>query len=114
MGYFDELKAPAERVLDAELDDHLESEASEGRANRRNGYSKKTVRTETAKVGVRIPRDREGTFDPKLIQRYQRRFPGFDQDCFDVRARHERAGDPELYGIDVSPDLISTVPTQFL
>ena len=95
MGYFDELKkAPAERVLDAELDDHLESEASEGRANRRNGYSKKTVRTETAKVGVRIPRDREGTFDPKLIQRYQRRFPGFDQDCFDVRARHERAGDP--------------------
>jgi putative transposase len=69
-GLFDELrKALAERVLNAELDDHLESEASEGRANRRNGYSKKTVLTETAKLDVRIPRDREGGFDPKLIQR---------------------------------------------
>ena len=78
-GLFDELKkALAERVLNAELDDHLESEASEGRSNRRNGHSKKTVLTETAKIDVRIPRDREGTFDPKLIQRYQRRFPGFD------------------------------------
>jgi putative transposase len=76
--------------------------------------STSSVLTENAKIDVRIPRDWEGTFDPKLIQRYQRRFPGFDQDCFDVRARHERAGDPELYGIDVSPDLISTVPTQFL
>ncbi len=68
---FDELKkALAERVLNAELDDHLDNEAAEGSLNRRNGYSKKTVLTETAKIDVRIPRDREGTFDPKLIQRY--------------------------------------------
>ena len=114
-GLFDELKkALAERVLNAELDDHLESEASEGRSNRRNGHSKKTVLTETAKIDVRIPRDREGTFDPKLIQRYQRRFPGFDDKIVSMYARgmsvREIQGHlVEIYGIDVSPDLISTV-----
>ena len=114
-GLFDELKkALAERVLNAELDDHLENEAAEGRANRRNGHSKKTVLTESAKIDVRIPRDREGTFDPKLIQRYQRRFPGFDDKIVSMYARgmsvREIQGHlAELYGIDVSPDLISTV-----
>jgi putative transposase len=114
-GLFDELKkALAERVLNAELDDHLENEAVEGRANRRNGHSKKTVLTESAKIDVRIPRDREGTFDPKLIQRYQRRFPGFDDKIVSMYARgmsvREIQGHlAELYGIDVSPDLISTV-----
>jgi hypothetical protein len=114
-GLFDELKkALAERVLNAELDDHLENEAAEGRANRRNGHSKKTVLTESAKIDVRIPRDREGTFDPKLIQRYQRRFLGFDDKIVSMYARgmsvREIQGHlAELYGIDVSPDLISTV-----
>src|SRR5271165_5019047 len=79
-GLFDELKkALAERVLNAEIDDHLDGEAAAGKRNSRNGYSKKTVLTETSKLDLRIPRDREGTFDPKLIARYQRRFPGFDE-----------------------------------
>jgi putative transposase len=53
MGLFDELKkALAERVLNAELDDHLDNEAAEGSRDRRNGYSKKTVLTETAKIDV--------------------------------------------------------------
>jgi putative transposase len=114
-GLFDELKkALAERVLNAELDDHVEGEASEGRANRRNGSSKKSVLTETAKIDVRIPRDRDGTFDPKLIQRYQRRFPGFDDKIVSMYARgmtvREIQGHLlELYGLEVSPDLISTV-----
>ena len=114
-GLFDELKkALAERVLNAELDDHLDSEAADGAKNRRNGYSKKTVLTETAKIDVRIPRDREGTFDPKLIQRYQRRFPGFDDKIVSMYARgmtvREIQGHLlELYGLEVSPDLISTV-----
>ena len=114
-GLFDELKkALAERVLNAELDDHLDTEAAEGSRNRRNGYSKKTVLTETAKIDVRIPRDREGTFDPKLIQRYQRRFPGFDDKIVSMYARgmtvREIQGHLlELYGLEVSPDLISAV-----
>ena len=114
-GLFDELKkALAERVLNAELDDHLDNEAAEGSRNRRNGSSKKTVLTETAKIDIRIPRDREGTFDPKLIQRYQRRFPGFDDKIVSMYARgmtvREIQGHlQELYGLEVSPDLISTV-----
>ncbi len=114
-GLFDELKkALAERVLNAELDDHLDNEAAEGSRNRRNGSSKKTVLTETAKIDIRSPRDREGTFDPKLIQRYQRRFPGFDDKIVSMYARgmtvREIQGHLlELYGLEVSPDLISTV-----
>jgi putative transposase len=114
-GLFDELKkALAERVLNAELDDHLESEAAAGRPNRRNGHSKKTVLTESARLDLRIPRDREGSFDPKLIARYQRRFPGFDEKIVSMYARgltvREIQGHlQEIYGLDVSPDLISTV-----
>jgi len=114
-GLFDELKkALAERVLNAELDDHLDGHAAAGKANHRNGYSKKTVLTENAKLDLRIPRDREGTFDPKLIARYQRRFPGFDEKIVSMYARgmttREIQGHlMEIYGLDVSPDLISTV-----
>ena len=70
--------------------------------------------TETSKLDLRIPRDREGTFDPKLIARYQRRFPGFDEKIVSMYARgmtvREIQGHLlELYGLEVSPDLISTV-----
>lgn len=114
-GLFDDLKkALAERVLNAELDDHLDQEAGEGRPNRRNGSTKKTVLTETSRLDIRVPRDRDGTFDPKLIAKYQRRFPGFDDKIVSMYARgltvREIQGHlTEIYGIDVSPDLISTV-----
>jgi putative transposase len=114
-GLVDELKkALAERVLNAELDDHLDKETSAGKGNHRNGYSKKSVLTETSRIDLRIPRDREGTFDPKLIARYQRRFPGFDEKIMSMYARgmtvREIQGHLlELYGLEVSPDLISTV-----
>jgi putative transposase len=114
-GLFDDLKkALAERVLNAELDEHLEQEAGEGRANRRNGSSKKAVLTETSRLDICVPRDRAGTFDPKLIAKYQRRFPGFDEKIVSMYARgltvREIQGHlVEIYGIEVSPDLISTV-----
>ena len=114
-GLLDELKkALAEHVLTAEIDDHLDGEAAAAKRNSRNGYSKKTVLTETSELDLRIPRDREGTFDPKLIARYQRRFPGFDEKIVSMYARgmtvREIQGHLlELYGLEVSPDLISTV-----
>jgi len=114
-GLVDELKkALANRVLSAELDDQLDGEAAAGKANRRNGYSKKTVLGESSKLELRIPRDREGTFDPKLIAKYQRRFPGFDEKIISMHARgmsvREIQGHLlEIYGLDVSPHLISTV-----
>lgn len=67
-GLIDELKkALSERMLAAELDDHLESEAEAAGGNRRNGTSQKTMRTGSSRVTLDIPRDRSGTFDPKLI-----------------------------------------------
>lgn len=63
-GLLDELKKVlSERMLSAELDDHLAAEAGSGAANRRNGTSPKTVLTSSSKVTLDIPRDRAGTFD---------------------------------------------------
>ena len=100
--------------MNAELDDHLEGEAAAGKSNHRNGYSKKTVLTETSRIDIKVPRDREGSFDPKLIARYQRRFPGFDEKIISMYARgmtvREIQGHlVELYWLEVSPDLISTI-----
>ena len=114
-GLLDELKkALSERMLSAELDAHLESEGAEGAMNRRNGSSRKTMLTGTSKVTLDVPRDRAGTFDPKLIAKYQRRFPDFDDKIVSMYARgmsvrEIRGHLEELYGIDVSPDLISTI-----
>ncbi|WP_438270276.1 IS256 family transposase [Rhizobium mongolense] len=100
---------------DVQLDEHLESERDEdGSGNRRNGSSRKTVLTGTSKMTLSIPRDRAGTFDPKLIAKYQRRFPDFDEKIISMYARgmtvREIQGHlAELYGIEVSPDLISGV-----
>jgi putative transposase len=114
-GLLDDLKkALSERILNAELDEHLDDEDAGSNANRRNGYSKKTVLTGTSKMTLSIPRDRAGTFDPKLIAKYQRRFPDFDEKIISMYARgmsvrEIRGHLEELYGIDVSPDLISAV-----
>ena len=67
-------KALAERALNAEMDHHLSGEEEAG--NSRNGYGRKTVITDTGKIALEVPRDRQASFDPQLIARYQRRFPG--------------------------------------
>lgn len=114
-GLVDDLKkALSERILNAELDDHLAHEREDGGANRRNGQSRKSVLTGASKLTLAIPRDRAGTFDPKLIAKYQRRFPDFDEKIISMYARgmtvrEIRGHLEELYGIDVSPDLISTI-----
>ena len=112
-GLLDQLKkALAERALNAEMDHHLAGDGGVG--NTRNGYGKKTVLTESGSVELSIPRDRQSSFDPQLLAKYQRRFPGFDEKIVSMYARgmttREIAGHvQELYGIDVSPDLISAV-----
>ena len=80
-------KGLSERVLNAELDAHLDAETADGKTNRHNGRSQKTVLTGTSKVTLDIPRDRAGTFDPQLIAKYQRRFPDFDQKIISMYAR---------------------------
>ena len=111
-GLLDDLKkAFAERALNAEMDHHL---AGDEAGNSRNGYGRKTVTTETGRIELEIPRDRQATFDPQLIAKYQRRFPGFDDKIVSMYARGMSAREivghlRELYGIEVSPDLISAV-----
>src|ERR687890_1758307 len=105
-------KALAERALNAEMDHHLAGEGGAG--NSRNGYGGKTVLTDTGRIGLEVPRDRRSSFDPQLIAKYQRRFPGFDDKVVSMYARgmstREIQGHlRELYGIEVSPDLISVV-----
>jgi putative transposase len=112
-GLLDALKkALTERALNAEMDHHLAGDDGDG--NTRNGYGRKTVVTDTGKLAIDIPRDRQSRFDPQLIAKYQRRFPGFDDKIISMYARgmstREITGHlHDLYGVDVSPDLISTV-----
>ena len=105
-------KALAERALNAEMDHHLDQGGQDN--NSRNGYGRKTVTTDGGKIEIEVPRDRAGSFDPQLIAKYQRRFPGFDDKIISMYARgmstREISGHlRELYGIDASADLISTV-----
>ena len=113
-GLFGELKkALAERILNAEMDHHL-GQAEESSGNHRNGSSSKTVLTDSEELHLDIPRDRQGHFEPGLIRKYQRRLPGFDEKVIALYARgmttrEIQAHLEELYGIEVSPELISVV-----
>ena len=107
-------KALSERICKTQVDEHLDGDGAAGKSNHRNGYSKKSVLTGTSKMTLAVPRDRAGTFDPKLIAKYQRRFPDFDNKIISMYARgmtvrEIRGHLEELYGIEVSPDLISAV-----
>ena len=111
-------KAVIERALGAELTHHLGYSAGTPKpdetTNHRNGTSSKTVATDDGPLPLEIPRDRNGTFEPRLIAKHERRFAGFDDKIIALYARgltvrEIQAFLGEMYGVDVSPDLISTV-----
>lgn len=118
-GLFHRLKAALmERMLEAELTEHLGFEKNEvagrGKGNSRNGYTTKTVQTETGPVEIRVARDRAGTFEPKLVAKHQRRLEGFDEKVLALYARGMSVREiqrhlQELYGTEVAPELISRV-----
>jgi transposase-like protein len=115
-------KQLAERMLAAELTHHLTTEARQEPAkprNHRNGSSKKTVITPSGELELAVPRDRLATFEPQLVAKHQRRLPGFDDHVISMYARgmsvREIQGHLlELYGLQVSPDLISTITDEVL
>jgi putative transposase len=83
-------------------------------ANRRNGRSKKTVQGDLGEVTLQTPRDRDGTFVPQVIAKHQRRLSGFDEKILALYAKGMTTRDiqdivRELYGVDVSPTLISEI-----
>jgi putative transposase len=111
-------KALLERALQAEMTAHLGHEkhsaiVTKG-GNARNGKSAKTIKGEFGKLPIEIPRDRDSSFEPVIIPKGQTRFAGFDDKIISLYARgmttREIQGHLEdIYGIDVSPTLISTV-----
>lgn len=107
-----------ERAAGVELGQHLGypagAEPPEGQPNRRNGVSQKTLRTVDGPVRVELPRDREGSFEPRIVPKHARSFDGFDEQILALYAggmttrdiqRHLR----ELYGVEVSEGLVSEV-----
>src|SRR3954454_17226462 len=114
------MKSALECMLDAETDAHLAGKGPPlpfeppAPNNRRNGHSRKTVQGELGEVRIDVPRDRDGSFEPKLIGRYQRRLAGFDEKVLALYAKGLTTRDiqdvvQELYGVEVSPTLISEV-----
>ena len=118
-------KTLMEKALDAEMDVHLgrtkvseevavaagpppaEESSAAGRKNRRNGRSSKTVQGELGEVKIATPRDREGSFEPQLVPKYQRRMSGFDEKVLALYAKGLSTRDIEellkqLYDVEVS------------
>jgi len=133
------MKSALERMLNTEMDVHLgrktltvapekpsvemptapdpsspPASSAKRSSNRRNGRSRKTVRGDLGKLTIATPRDRAGTFEPRLIGKYQRRVPGFDEKILALYAKGMTTRDiqeivRELYDVEVSAALISEI-----
>lgn len=117
------VKSVFERALNAELSTHLGYEKHDpvgnNSGNSRNGNSSKTLKGDFGAVQLNIPRDRNGSFEPEIIQKNQTRFEGFDSKILSLYARGMSTRDiqaqiQDLYGIEVSPALISTVTEEVM
>lgn len=111
-------KRLVERAMSAELTNHLGYDKHENGAkttpNSRNGSSKKTILTRDEALEIAVPRDRESTFEPQIVKKHQRRFDGFDDKIismysYGMTTRDIQGHLQDIYGVEVSPDLISEV-----
>ncbi len=110
------MKSALERMLNTEMDHHLgrRGEQPPPAGNRRNGRSKKTVAGDLGEVTLATPRDRDGTFEPQVVGKHQRRLAGFDEKILTLYAKGMTTRDiqdvvEQLYGVAVSPTLISDI-----
>jgi putative transposase len=111
-------KALLERAMSAELAHHLGYQKHEpegrGSGNSRNGQSRKKVQGDFGEVEIAVPRDRNSSFEPKILPKHERRFAGFDDKILSLYARGMTTREiqshvEEIYGTEVSPSLISEV-----
>lgn len=116
-------KQLVQKCLEAEMDTHLGYEKNEragkGSENRRNGYSKKTLKSEQGEIAVGVPRDRAGEFEPQVVGKHQTRLAGLDTKVIALYARGMTVRDiqaqlEEMYGVEISPTLISNVTNAVL
>jgi len=119
------MKSGLERMLNTEMDVHLgrkgtvesagpAAEEAKQSGNRRNGRSKKTVQGDQGEMTIATPRDRNGTFEPQIVGKHQRRIPDFDAKILALYAKGMTTRDiqeivQELYGVEVSPTLVSAI-----
>ena len=106
------------KALEAEMDTHLgykkHSNEGDGSGNSRNGYAEKTVITGDGEAQIKVPRDRNGEFEPEIVKKHERRLPLFNEQIISLYSRGMTTRDiqshlKEIYDVDVSPELISNV-----
>ena len=116
-------KSLVERALEGELTDHLgykkHTPVGKVTGNSRNGTSQKTLRGDLGEIPIDVPRDREGSFEPKIVRKHQTRFDGFDDKIISMYARGMTTRDiqaqlQDIYGVEVSPSLVSRVTDEVL
>jgi len=112
-----------ERAMAAEMTEHVGYEkheaAGDGSGNSRNGKSAKTIKGTFGTLPIEVPRDRNGTFEPQIVSKHQRRFTGFDENIISLYARglstrEIREHLEEIYQVEVSPGLISSVTDEVI
>ena len=115
-------KRIVEKAMNTEMDEHLgyeKNQRNDVSDNSRNGSSKKRITTEVGSVPIDVPRDRNGEFEPQIIPKHKRRFDGFDDKIISMYALGMTTRDiqdhlKDIYGVDVSPELISNVTDAIL
>jgi putative transposase len=110
------MKSALEKMLNTEMDHHLgrRGDTPPTPGNRRNGRSQKTVSGDLGTVTLATPRDRDGTFEPQVVGKHQRRLAGFDEKILALYAKGMTTRDiqdivGELYGVEISPNLVSDI-----
>ena len=116
-------KGTLEQMLEAEMDEHLgyekDDNAGDNTGNSRNGYGSKTIQTDLGKTELRIPRDRNGEFEPRLIKKYQTKSADLENQIIAMYAKGMSTRDIEdhlrdIYGVDASPALISKITDKIM
>ena len=119
----DLMSGTIQTTLEAEIEHELgyakNSVSEKNTSNSRNGYSKKTVRSEYGNINLDIPRDRNAEFEPQIIPKYQREITGIEGQILSLYAKGMSSRDIEehlnnLYGIDVSPSMISKITDKII
>ena len=115
-----------EQVMEVEMDDELgrercqRADEPEGQAkNYRNGYSKKTVKTQLGEVEIKVPRDRQGNYEPKIIGKYDRNAEGMEEKILALYACGMSQRDiaeqiKELYDVEISPELVTKISEKIM
>ena len=112
-------------VMEVELDEELgrercqRAEASGDRPNYRNGHTKKTVKTQLGKVEIQVPRDRNGSFEPKIIGKYSRNADGMEEKILSLYSCGMSQRDiaeqiKELYDVEISPELVTKITEKIM